>query len=280
MHITEFDGLDGEAFEHILRTLLVSQGFTNIKLTPKTADFGADIIAEKDGRKSAIQAKRSTSPVGLPAVQQVLGALHYYSCDNALVISNATFTSNAKKLAEKAAVTLVDRPILKRWINQLKLGERPAAITPHPHQVRALDALKNERRQRANKALVIMASGLGKTYVAAFDCLNFENSVGRPCRTLYLAHQSVILEQAKRSFISVFGKNRSYGRFDGELREKGKEFTFATFQSFYNSLSAIDPTEFDYVVVDEAHHTVAPTRDAAAISPCQYSRHRFWGGCF
>lgn len=55
--------------------------------------------------------------------------------------------------------------------------------------------------------------------------------------------------------------NRSYGRFDGDIHQLNPDIIFGTFQSIYRSLDLFEPSTFDYVVVDEAHHTAAPTRD-------------------
>ena len=61
MEVHEFDSLPGDQFERVLEELLVQNGFTEIEYTPKSADFGADIISKKDGQRYAIQVKRSSS---------------------------------------------------------------------------------------------------------------------------------------------------------------------------------------------------------------------------
>jgi restriction system protein len=81
MTISDLDKLEGVEFEQALKAPLSTVGFSEITFTPKTADFGADVIAKKEGRKCAIQVKRSTSPISISAVQEVLGALAYYGCD-------------------------------------------------------------------------------------------------------------------------------------------------------------------------------------------------------
>jgi type I site-specific restriction endonuclease len=105
-----------------------------------------------------------------------------------------------------------------------------------------------------------MASGLGKTYTAVFDVQAFEKKSKLPPKILYLAHQHVILAQARRSFENVLG-SRQYGRYDGEVHDRDADVLFATFQSMANALSEFEPTYFDYIIVDEAHHGVAPTRE-------------------
>jgi superfamily II DNA or RNA helicase len=125
----------------------------------------------------------------------------------------------------------------------------------------ALANLARHREAGEPKALVVLASGLGKTAVSAFDVSQFEREVGRRVRVLYLAHQSVILDQARRTFADVLGPDRSHGRFDGELHDHDADLLFATFQSMHNHRSEFERNSFDYMIVDEAHHTAAPTRD-------------------
>lgn len=270
LNIKEFDKLSGEDFERILASVFSEQGFSNIEFTKKSNDFGIDVLAQKDGQTFGIQIKRSKSPVGVKAVQEVVSGAIYYDCDKSLLITNSTFTNQAMELADKAKVVLVNREQLKGWVDQVKL-DFVSRITPHPYQKTALENLSQSRQAGKNRSLIIMASGLGKTYLAALDIRSFQNRIGRPIKTLYLAHQGVILEQANRSFGNVFGENRTYGKFDGTQKDIDKEFLFATFQSTHKSLAIFDAAQFDYIVVDEAHHTAATTRDQVV----GYFRPRF-----
>ncbi len=259
--ITEFDKLTGEDFEKALERLLISQGFSEITYTPKTTDFGTDILTVKDGVKYGIQVKRSINAVGISAVQEIIGGVLYYECNKGMVITNSIFSQSAQELAKKAGVILVKRDNLKTWISQLKLEKEITEIHPRPYQEEALRNIQHLRKEGESKALIIMASGLGKTYLSAFDVQNFEQELDRPIKILYLAHQGVILEQATRSYRQVFGDKRSYGRFDGDKKEWNKDFVFATFQSIFNNLELFEPTLFSYIIIDEAHHTPAKTRD-------------------
>lgn len=236
------------------------QGFTAIQFTPKSFDFGADIVAEKDKTKIAIQIKRSMSPIGIAAVQEVLGGMAYYGAAKGIVITNAIFSSSAIELANRASIRLVNRKEVKKWLQSAKIAS-PEIITPFPHQQEVLQKLDSIRRQGEARALVVMASGLGKTYVSALDAHSFQSQFEKPIRVLYLSHQGIILEQAMKSFRNVFGNNRSYGRFDGEVHQQDADLVFATFQSVHRVLNLFDPFSFEYIIIDEAHHTAAPTRD-------------------
>jgi restriction system protein len=108
--------MDGHKFEEFLQKLFIAVGF-DVELGKRTADQGADLFAEKFGRKIVIQAKSYTDSVGNAAVQQVLAAKAFYGCDEAMVVTNSYFTASAKELAESAAVKLVDRTALQTYLD-------------------------------------------------------------------------------------------------------------------------------------------------------------------
>lgn len=106
----------GIEFEYFLADLLKKNGYET-ELTPKSNDYGADIIATRDNIKYAIQCKFYSKPIGINAVQEVLGALQYYKCNVAIVATNNTYTNNALELAQKSNVILWDgNYILKTFI--------------------------------------------------------------------------------------------------------------------------------------------------------------------
>jgi len=143
---------------------------------------------------------------------------------------------------------------------------------PWPHQVDALGAIERARRLGRDRALVVMAPGTGKTFTAALDAAR----VAATGRVLFIAHRREILEQAAETFavalddpeIGWFAGRKSasnldtaqvvfatWGRFDAYRRKFGRE-PFA-------------PEDFDYVVIDEAHHAPAPSykRTVDGLSP-------------
>ncbi|WP_161487338.1 restriction endonuclease [Butyrivibrio hungatei] len=108
--IKQIDSMSGEQFEDYLAYMYKSKGF-NVRTTPKSCDFGGDLIVEdmKTGSLTCIQAKRWRRNVGESAVQQAISGAQYYECGNAMVITNSTYTDAAKKLAHKCGVKLIDR---------------------------------------------------------------------------------------------------------------------------------------------------------------------------
>ena len=98
-------------YEKQITYWLALHGFYNIQLTRATGDFGADILAERTCYRYVIQCKYYTRPVGYHAVEEVLGALHYYGAQGALIVTNSTFTRQAKKGAQKTGVLLFEKVI-------------------------------------------------------------------------------------------------------------------------------------------------------------------------
>lgn len=110
--INQMNGLD---FEEFLVGLLSKLGF-RASLTKNSGDQGVDILARKNDRVYAIQAKRYASSVGNKAVQEVVSGKEYYKADAAWVITNNTFTPAALALAERTETTLWDRNKLEAML--------------------------------------------------------------------------------------------------------------------------------------------------------------------
>lgn len=109
------------------------------------------------------------------------------------------------------------------------------------------------------KALIDLASGLGKTLTGAFDIDQFydDEPYGR---VLVLCHVEQILRQTRNVYRKYFGDNYSYGMYNqNEKTKRRTDFLFANLQSVNNHLEEFSPDDFDYIVVDEAHHSVART---------------------
>lgn len=113
--IAEIDKLNGEDFEKYLEILFHKLGYS-VRCTPYRGDFGADLVLQKDGAQTVVQAKRSKRSVGVKAVQEAVAAKEYYQCDNAMVVTNSHYSQQARKLAAANKVELWDRTQL---VNQL-----------------------------------------------------------------------------------------------------------------------------------------------------------------
>ena len=103
----------GTAYEREVSDRLKGLGY-KVSETKGSGDFGADLIADKDELKYAIQVKRHAKPVGVSAVQEAAGSRRYYKCDYAVVVSHMGFTPAARDLALDNDVILVDDQRLDR----------------------------------------------------------------------------------------------------------------------------------------------------------------------
>lgn len=126
------------------------------------------------------------------------------------------------------------------------------AINPNSMQRKALKEIRRYRDTGVNKALVISATGSGKTYLAAFDARNFNAQ-----RLLYVVHRDVILKDAKDTFATVFKNEHTYGLYNGAKQDLQCDYVFASTRMLSMHLDEFDPHEFDYIVYDEVHHIVA-----------------------
>ncbi|KZE37168.1 DNA helicase [Bhargavaea cecembensis] len=126
-------------------------------------------------------------------------------------------------------------------------------LQPRPAQQMALDALEATIEEEYDRAMVVLATGLGKTYLAAFFARKFK-------RVLFIAHREEILRQAQRSFLHVHPE-KTTGFFNAAEKETETDFVFAsvyTLGSLHN-MERFNPDDFDLIVVDEFHHAAAPT---------------------
>ncbi len=113
--LNTFDDLPGIDFETYLENLLKRNGFEDVARTPATGDQGADLLAKKDGRMIAIQAKRYKGSVGNAAVQEIVAALRFYGADEGWVITTGAFTHSARALAQANGIRLVDGIELRKF---------------------------------------------------------------------------------------------------------------------------------------------------------------------
>lgn len=129
-------------------------------------------------------------------------------------------------------------------------------IAPNQMQLDAVASLNRLRENGESKAMVIAATATGKTYMSAFDVKSF-----KPNKCLFVCHQEMILNKAKESFENVLGKDIDASLFTGNrnARDYNSQFIFATNISLANNIEMFDQDEFDYIIIDEAHHVAGET---------------------
>ncbi len=141
---------------------------------------------------------------------------------------------------------------IKRFVLQEKqIFDNRIVLKENSMQEKALFNLKKLRENNQRKALVIAATGTGKTYLSAFDVKQFS-----PKRVLFLIHREVILSEAMESFKRVH-KDRTVSKYISQNKDLDGEFVFAMIQTLYNgeNYKKIPQDYFDYIIADEAHRS-------------------------
>jgi restriction system protein len=103
------DEMEGHDFEYYCADVLKDMGFLDVQVTRGSGDFGADILAEKDGVTYAVQCKCYDKPIGVKAIQEVYAGRDYYDRMVGVVMTNQYFTQPAVELAQKLNIMLWDR---------------------------------------------------------------------------------------------------------------------------------------------------------------------------
>ena len=122
-------------------------------------------------------------------------------------------------------------------------------IKPNYMQKNALESLDNLRNNNKDKALLISATGTGKTYLAAFDV-----KAVHPKRMLFVVHRRSIALKAMETFKTII-KDKSMGLFSGDTKEINCDYVFSTIQTIYKpeNRQLFPKEEFDYIIIDEVH---------------------------
>ena len=170
------------------------------------------------------------------------------------------------------------QPLTKDWIEQyeedfrryapprkqLETARQHRHIRPNSMQREALKNLRELRARGEHRAIIISATGTGKTYLSALDV----RQVG-PARMLYLAQQEQILEKAQSSYQEILGCSKEEtGLYTGSDRKKDEKkdrrYLFATVQTMSRPdiLKKFPSDAFDYILIDEVHHAGAKSYQA------------------
>lgn len=133
--------------------------------------------------------------------------------------------------------------------------EQEAPPEPTMVQQEALVALAASRQSGYRRGLVVLATGLGKTWLSAFDAVRMGAR-----RILFVAHREEILSQAAATFVRILPKKR-VGYYTGRSRDADVDVLCASVQTLAKAehLERFAPQHFDYVVIDEFHHAAACT---------------------
>lgn len=126
-------------------------------------------------------------------------------------------------------------------------------IEPNPPQIEALYLLNQSRAKGYDKGLVVATTGIGKTYLAAFDTKNYN-------KILFIAHREEIIKQASDTFKAIY-PDKSQGFFYNNQKDTNKDITFALVQTLgknnYLNENYFKKDDFEYIIIDEFHHAVS-----------------------
>lgn len=152
-------------------------------------------------------------------------------------ISNYEITYNKAKISNTQEIELSNQE----------------TIEPNTMQTEALKNLKKIRAQQKSKALIISATGTGKTYLAAFDVKAFKAK-----KLLFVVHRLNIAKKALETFSKIF-QDKTLGLYSGNERELNADFIFSTIQTISREdhLTKFNKNHFDYIIIDESHRSGA-----------------------
>lgn len=184
----------------------------------------------------------------------------YYSNKYSKVNQQELFKQLAEFLRDHADITLINEIADKFEIEPTEFNDfledtiKEKDIKPNLMQENALESLANLRKLGIKKGLVIAATGTGKTYLAAFDALQYS-----PKKLLFIVHREKILKDAMRTFRSIL--NIKTGLYTGNNKDLNADYMFASIQTISKNKNLYQMPEdtFDYIVIDEAHRSAAPT---------------------
>lgn len=170
--------------------------------------------------------------------------------------------SEIAKKQELAGEQLIDEIAtgiseMGRLDDGLVWSDKQMPILPNQMQNEALKALEQVRLSGESKAIVISATGTGKTILSALEV-----RAAHPRRFLFVVHREQILEKTIKEYRRVIGGDaEQFGKLAGATKHVDRKYVFATVQTLSQNavLQSIDPDAFDYVIIDEAHRVGSPT---------------------
>lgn len=192
------------------------------------------------------------------------------NCEWGLKVTSHENGQLVEEVNDQIKATLThSHELTESWINEYEQVWQPIKknahfplnkakkILPNQMQEAALKNLSALVKENAKRALVVSATGTGKTYLGAFAVKEY-----KPKKFLYLVHREQIAKKALASFYRVIGGNKNdYGLLTGSKHDFNKKYLFGTVQTVSQEqmLGQLDPKEFDYILIDEAHRVAAPT---------------------
>jgi superfamily II DNA or RNA helicase/HKD family nuclease len=151
---------------------------------------------------------------------------------------------------EKYAFVYHSEKKLRQGLRKALLEVEEKSIQPNEMQKKAIENLRILRSLGKNKALLVSATGTGKTFLSAFDVAQVN-----PKRMLFLVHRRNIAQKAMDSYQTILSNNKEFGLYSGSTKDTNADYLFSTVQTFSREehLNKFPPDYFDYIVIDETH---------------------------
>ncbi|MGL5982566.1 MAG: DEAD/DEAH box helicase family protein, partial [Cetobacterium sp.] len=257
LHFTELKAVDYlKRFKNIEVKFFDSdelEGFHTKGYIFKYPDSYKAIIGSSNLTKSGLKSniEWNTSVTTAPNSEFITGVLNEFNYlwekgvenVNPYIVSHFKKENEVQKIPKKEYLMVAEDNDFGIYKNE--------DIKPNYMQNLALENLKKLRAYGEKKALCIAATGTGKTYLGAFDVKNFN-----PKRALFVVHNEDILNSAMATFKKVI-KDKTAGKFTGNIKNVDRDYIFATVQTLSIRYEEFRVDEFDYIIIDEAHHVTA-----------------------
>lgn len=258
-------GTDWRALERAIARLMVLAGWKNVSVVGASGDNGADIIGIRhengQAKKWVVQVKAVIQGkyVGANAINEVLHAMSLYGAQVAVVATNGDFYSTARQKQKELQKNGFD---LKLWNGAFlyalfeKLSDHAPQKQLRPYQDIIVQKAKDIYSAGGRRAFYVVATGLGKTVIAAKIAQFLWDKGNR--RFLVLCHAQDLALQLEQSFWNELSKQIPTRTFFGGVPPLVYDgINFGLYQTFQSYLSGISDEDFDVVIVDEAHHALA-----------------------
>ena len=246
----------------VVRTLL-HLGWSGVRHVGGSWDGGADVVARQGDTRWVIQVKAGSRQANADGIRDLERAGTRYSARHGLAVARVGWSSAARSLARqyRDQVQLYTGKDFVGFVDDDCPVFVPTYRSLHSFQEEAVREIQLRMQNDAPSALIAMATGLGKTVVAAEFALRSQSD-DLSERVLVLAHSQDILQQSERSFWQHLPKTVSTHQMNGSERPfRFDGVTFATFQTMDSVLrtGSMSIPRFDVVIVDECHHAGAPS---------------------
>ena len=256
-----------QAFERNVCRFLVLQNYKNVRLVGQSSDHGADVIANSPaGKRCVVQCKHWRRSVGRADIDKTLDAMRQYQAQLPFVISLNGFDREALerkrqllKLEHPTYLQLWDAQRMVEMFRLLPEEDNAQAFKLRDYQERACQRLVDRfLHGESRKALVVLATGLGKTVVAA-ESIRRIRRIRPGLRVLVMANMNPLVEQLERSFWKFISKNDSTLVWNSNephtmAQLSAAEFTFACVDTVCRAIQRGEVLpKYDIVLVDECH---------------------------